>query len=372
MAHVDAGKTTTTERMLYYAGYTQRIGNVDEGSTVTDYLKAEKERGITITSACIPFAWNQHRINLIDTPGHIDFTMEVERAIRVLEGAVCLLDGVAGVEAQTENVWRQANRYKVPRIAMVNKMDREGSSLLKTLESMRERLRGWGQPLLCQWPVLSDGGPSTIRTGAGGMSLIGIVDLLSMQVLDWSKDRKSGTVITKMPLKDYCIAQSLTQESSDLLLEQVSLHRTHLVEVLSELDEEIIELFLSYEADHLKVPEQSLKKSLSKLTQEGKVVPVFCGAAFRNMGVQPILDAVVDFLPSPKNRPPALALNQKSGKEQLVKGSDKDLCALAFKVIHDERRGPLVFVRVYSGTFYFILIIQSPPKSIHSLILLTR
>ncbi|KAJ3184595.1 Ribosome-releasing factor 2, mitochondrial [Geranomyces variabilis] len=340
IAHIDAGKTTTTERMLYYVGYTKRIGEVDQGSTVTDFLKPERERGITIASACIPFAWRNHRINLIDTPGHVDFTIEVERSMRVLDGAVCVLDAVAGVEAQTETVWRQANRYKVPRIAFVNKMDRNGAGLGKTVKAMETRLTGWGRPLVCQWPVVRDGTSTINGLGSGGPGFEGVVDLLSMDVLDWRREQ-TGSVITRSPL---------TPESDGSeLYDQCLSAREALVEALSDIDERIVEIFLDVDGDHLRIPAAELRAALRRVTLNGKGIPIFCGASFRNIGVQPVLDAICDFLPCPADRPPPHAVSP-SGKEVPCHLDDKEVCALAFKVTHDPKRGALVFVRVYSGT----------------------
>jgi elongation factor G len=318
IAHIDAGKTTTTERMLYYAGFTQRIGNVDEGSTVTDFLKTERERGITIQSVCIPFGWKGHKVNLIDTPGHVDFTIEVERSLRVLDGSVVILDGVAGVEAQTVKVWNQANNYKIPRMIFINKMDRLGASLSKSMASIQNRLKGWGRPILLQIPFYTkDGTPSYDEAGGFG----GVVDLIKMEQVDFSSD-PTGIVVTRTPV-------------SDSLREKASEYRSRLIDDLSDVDEEIIETFMET-GDALAVPEELLFKSIRKHTIDGSIVPVLCGASFRNVGVQPVLDGVVDFLPSPVDKP-SIPVKEP-------------LCALAFKIVHDPKRGPLVFVRVYSGT----------------------
>ncbi|KAF0380250.1 P-loop containing nucleoside triphosphate hydrolase protein [Gigaspora margarita] len=330
IAHIDAGKTTTTERMLYYSGYTRRIGDVDDGTTVMDYLKQERERGITITSATITFAWRNYRINLIDTPGHVDFTVEVERSIRVLDGAVTILDAVSGVEAQTQTVWAQANRYNVPRIAYVNKMDRVGARFGRTVREMRYKLGT--TPLVCQIPVIQ-------KDNRGNSLLCGIVDLLDMRVLDWNKDPK-GSVINRTPLTDKYPIVGLYNEAIK--------GRSCLIETLSEMDDNMLDLFLSAE-DHMKISVEDAKQALRRVTLNGKAVPVFCGASFRNIGVQPLIDAVVDYLPSPLDRPvPIASLSDDESIEILPKENEK-LCALAFKVIHDNKRGPMVFVRVYSG-----------------------
>ncbi|KAJ3413175.1 Ribosome-releasing factor 2, mitochondrial [Chytridiales sp. JEL 0842] len=331
--------------MLYYAGYTQRIGDVDSGSTVTDYLPAERERGITITSACIPLLWKHHRLNLIDTPGHVDFTIEVERSVRVLDGTVVILDGVAGVEAQTETVWKQANRNKIPRIAFVNKMDREGAGLMKCVNSMERRLKGWGSPLVVQWPVVLDGTSRVNGPGSGGPGFEGVVDLLEMQILDW-KTNETGSIVRKVDFTTKPTEGS-NPELERLWNDAVNA-RTTLVETMSSLDDAVVEAFLEKDGDHMAVEASILKASLRRLTLSGKAIPVLCGAAFRNAGVQPVLDAVIDYLPSPRERPHPVG-TLPDGKKVDIDIDDKKLCALAFKVIHDPKRGALVFVRVYSG-----------------------
>lgn len=316
---------------------------MDEGSTVTDFLKPERERGITITSACIPFSWRSHRINLIDTPGHVDFTIEVERSMRILDGAVCVLDAVAGVEAQTETVWRQANRYGVPRIAYVNKMDRDGASLGRTIAAMKKRLTGWGRPLVCQWPIVRDGTGAISGPGSGGPAFKGVIDVVAMEMLDWKQD-KTGSVVTRVPMKT---AADCGLEGERLFSEAVAA-RTELVEALSEIDDGIVDVFLEHDGDHIAVPAEDIHRALRRATLSGKGIPVLCGASFKNIGVQPVLDAVVDYLPSPKERPAAKA-TAADGSVVECPLDGKDLCALAFKIMQDPKRGPLVFVRVYSG-----------------------
>ena len=281
---------------------------------------------------------------MIDTPGHIDFTFEVERSIRVLDGAITILDGVAGVEAQTENVWNQANIYEIPRIIYVNKMDREGSSLQKTITSIESRLIGWGKPLICQWPVLLEDSPSLIRSGAGGTKLVGILDVLSMRVLDWNQD-PNGSKVTCTPLEEFC---SKHEQIGPLLKEKAISLRMELIEKLSEMDEDIVDAFLEFDGDALKVPEIEIQKALRRVTLSGQGVAVFCGSSFKNMGVQPVLDAVIDLLPHPKDRPDPIA-KEEDGKQVHISIQDSRVSALAFKVINDSKRGPLVFVRVYSG-----------------------
>ncbi|RPB10386.1 P-loop containing nucleoside triphosphate hydrolase protein [Morchella conica CCBAS932] len=345
IAHIDAGKTTTTERMLYYSGFTRRIGEVDEGSTVMDYLPAERTRGITITSAAITFTWTPsssptaapapHTINLIDTPGHADFTFEVERSIRVLDGAITILDGVAGVEAQTEKVWRQAHAYSIPRIIFVNKLDRVGARFGPTVKEVAAKLNGW--PAVCQLPVYD---PDT----RGGEDVFrGVVDVVEKRVFLW--DGGDGQ---KIELRDY----EWLEEQRPELYEEAKAARVALVELLAEHDEELVEVFMELE-DHALIPAAAIKASLRKSTLkgDGKIIPIFAGASFRNIGVQPLLDAVVDLLPSPLDRPPvAVSYNQGKHRGTLDVTDQSKVCALAFKVVNDPKRGAMVFVRVYSGT----------------------
>ncbi|KAF8986181.1 Ribosome-releasing factor 2, mitochondrial [Entomortierella lignicola] len=323
--------------MLHYAGFTRRIGDVDSGDTIMDYMKQERERGITITSAAITFGWKGHRINLIDTPGHVDFTIEVERSIRVLDGAVTILDAVAGVEAQTETVWQQANRQGIPRIAFVNKMDRAGAGFGRTVREMRTRLGC--RPVVIQIPLVE----SPNRLGGAGTKdaeFSGVVDVLSMEVLRWDADSK-GANVTRSPLDSSYPDQELYQEAVKA--------RIAVVEQLSALDERIIDLFLTLE-DHMAIKTEDLQAAIRRLTLSSTIVPVLCGASFRNIGVQPLMDSVVDFLPSPDERPAALARMPDGKMTEIGSGGLKErLCALAFKVVHDARRGPMVFVRIYAG-----------------------
>lgn len=306
--------------------------DIDDGDTVMDYLAAERERGITINSAAITFGWQGHRINLIDTPGHVDFTMEVERAVRVLDGAVTILDGVAGVEAQTETVWRQADRYEIPRIAFVNKLDRTGAAFGRTVREMWKKLRT--RPLVVQLPVMNE---ETMDDKQKGLK--SVVDLVTMEMIQW--EGEDGYTMTRIPLKDATTDQNL--------LDEVVRGRTALVETLAEMDDAIVEVFFDKaEGDHMRVDSSALKEAIRRVTVANKAVPVLCGAAFKNLGVQPLLNAVVDYLPSPLDRPSAL-VTYTSGKTELIPLNDSQLCALAFKVVHDARRGPLVYVKVYSG-----------------------
>ncbi|KAF2400855.1 mitochondrial translation elongation factor-like protein G [Trichodelitschia bisporula] len=379
IAHIDAGKTTTTERMLYYSGHTRRIGDVDEGSTVTDFLPAERARGITIQSAAISFQWPPgsagsvssepegarkssipHNINLIDTPGHADFTFEVLRSLRVLDGAVCILDGVAGVEAQTEKVWTQANHYRIPRIAYVNKLDRDGATFNRTVKEIGTRLRGW--PAVCQIPWWR----------AGDRKLCGIGDVIGLRALLW-QEGGDGTVIESFSL------EQLESKDASLAKELIKA-RAALVEILSEFDDNMVESFLEHDENHSAIPETDIVASLRRcvLQSPQTVIPVLAGASFRNIGVQPLLDAVVDLLPSPlEAHAPDVSVKGIDGtlpellsgklletaiaaprKKHKAKGplpaaatiQNLQGCGLAFKVVNDSKRGILVYVRVYSGS----------------------
>ncbi|KAE8383276.1 ribosome-releasing factor 2, mitochondrial [Aspergillus bertholletiae] len=384
IAHIDAGKTTTTERMLYYSGFTRRIGDVDEGSTVTDFLPAERARGITIQSAAITFHWppettgdrnstqqqaprsaTSHTVNLIDTPGHADFTFEVMRSLRILDGAVCILDGVAGVEAQTEKVWHQASTYQIPRVIYVNKLDRDGAAFGRTVREVASRLGGW--PAVCQIPWFE----------GGNGRFTGVADAINLQGLRWEEgDGKS--------VKMFNLEQLASEEPQ--LAHELKRARVALVELLSEHDEAMVEKFFDCEEDHLAVPGNDILESLRKclLEEQGrKIIPIFAGASFRNIGVQPLLDAVTDLLPSPPEAPePEVSIGGVKGglrhllsgdllveqgeKAASAKGKHKKKsaiqaesrnaieklqgCALAFKVVNDPKRGVLVYVRVYSGS----------------------
>ncbi|KXS10131.1 P-loop containing nucleoside triphosphate hydrolase protein [Gonapodya prolifera JEL478] len=356
VAHIDAGKTTTTERMLFYAGYTTAIGNVDDGNTVTDFLPEERDRGITIQSACIPLAWTAHSyeeappqpylINLIDTPGHVDFTIEVERSLCVLDGCVVILDGVAGVEAQTAQVWGQANRFQLPRILVVNKMDRIGADFWACLQDAEEKLAengvecppggGWGKPVPIQIPVVDQN-----RVGTPGNGFLGIVDLVSMEFLNWPASDPTGSLVVRTPLNQANSDKSLPQNLENRALE----FRERLVEFLTGQDEQLVEVFLSpvVDGNPAQIPAAELAGAVRRATLSGALVPVLCAASLKNMGVQPIMDAVAHYLPSANSSGAESATSPKSGR-------DEPATALAFKVVHDSRRGFLTYVRVYSGT----------------------
>src|SRR5690348_13714953 len=327
MAHIDAGKTTTTERILFYTGRTHRIGEVHEGTAVMDWMEQEQERGITITSAATTCTWRDIKINIIDTPGHVDFTAEVERSLRVLDGAVAVFDSVAGVEPQSETVWRQADKYRVPRICFVNKMDRIGANFIRTFDQIKSKLQG--NPVALHLPIGSED-----KFG-------GVVDLIRMKAIRW-KDETMGA--------DYVI-----EEIPADMADQAREFREQLIEKVSEVDDRILEKYLHGHA----VSEDEIKAAIRKRTVESArheqtaFVPVICGSAFKNKGVQPLLDAVVDFLPSPLDIPPVTGLDPNGAEGATAERAAKDdapLSALAFKIMTDPFVGQLTFIRVYSGS----------------------
>ena len=327
MAHIDAGKTTTTERILFYTGITYKIGEVHEGTAVMDWMEQEQERGITITSAATTCFWKDHRVNIIDTPGHVDFTVEVERSLRVLDGAVAVFDAVSGVEPQSETVWRQADKYRVPRICFVNKMDRIGADFKETLSQIGSKLQG--NAVAIQLPI---GAEDKFR---------GVVDLVRMKALVY-KDETMGA--------DYDVEDI----PADMLADAVA-HHDILVEKVSEADDKLLEKYLAGEA----ITEAELKAGLRKRCIESvrkeaePFVPVICGTAFKNKGVQPMLDAVIDYLPSPHDIPPVIGIDPDSKDENKIERSANDsepFSALAFKIMTDPFVGQLTFFRVYSGT----------------------
>ncbi|WP_114395884.1 elongation factor G [Oleisolibacter albus] len=316
-AHIDAGKTTTTERILYYTGKSYRIGEVDNGTATMDWMEQEQERGITITSAATTCFWREHRINIIDTPGHVDFTVEVERSLRVLDGAVAVFDGVAGVEPQSETVWRQADKYRVPRLCFVNKMDRVGADFFRTVEMIRERLGA--NAAVLHLPI---GEAAAFR---------GIVDLVAMKALVWSDDRPgSPFAVTEIPAE---------------LAEQAAALRARLVEQAVELDEAATEAYLAGQEPDA----DALRALIRKGTIALRLVPVLCGSAFRNKGIQPMLDGIVDYLPSPLDIPAVSGQVPGGADETRATSDDAPFAALAFKVMNDPVVGSLTFVRIYSG-----------------------
>jgi elongation factor G len=318
MAHIDAGKTTTTERILYYTGRSYKMGEVHEGAATMDWMVQEQERGITITSAATTAMWGDTRINIIDTPGHVDFTVEVERSLRVLDGAVAVFDGVAGVEPQTETVWRQANKYGVPRICFVNKMDRMGADFFAAEESIRDRLGA--TTAVVQLPIGAEG------------HYKGVIDLLEMNALVWH-DEELGAKwdVVDIPAE---------------LVDQAEEYRQNLIDVVSSFDEEILEKFVGDE----EITPEDLRRAIRAGTVANDIVPVLNGSAFKNKGVQPLLDAVVAYLPSPLDLPPVKGMNLKNDEELERKPSDDEpFAALAFKIVADPH-GKLTYFRVYSGT----------------------
>jgi len=329
MAHIDAGKTTTTERILFYTGITYKIGEVHEGTAVMDWMEQEQERGITITSAATTCFWRDHRINIIDTPGHVDFTAEVERSLRVLDGAVAVFDSVAGVEPQSETVWRQADKYRVPRICFVNKMDRIGADFKRTFEQIVTKLGG--NPVAIQLPIGSED------------KFIGVVDLIQMKSITY-KDETMGA--------DYIVGEIPAD-----MMEDAKHYREQLIEKVSEADDKILEKYLHGE----EITEEEIKAALRKRVNasvhtegekaEAAFVPVICGSAFKNKGVQPLLDAVVDYLPSPIDVPPIKGFNPDKGDaiEERPASDDAPFAALGFKIMTDPFVGQLTFIRVYSG-----------------------
>ena len=318
VAHIDAGKTTTTERILFYTGRLHRIGEVDEGSATMDWMIQERERGITITSAATTCQWRDHRINIIDTPGHVDFTMEVERSMRVLDGAVVLISAVEGVQPQSETVWRQADRYRVPRVIYINKMDRTGADFVRTVAMIRERLGAVPVPI--QLPIGSED------------AFQGAVDLLRMKSIIYLDDLGTRSDETDIPAE---------------LREPAEQMREKLVEACADLDDTLAARYLEGEA----IGEEELRAVLRRGTIEARIVPVLCGSSFRNKGVQPLLDAVVDYLPSPMDLPPVSGIDPKT-EETVQRSADAEapFAALAFKIITDPYVGKLTYFRVYSGT----------------------
>jgi len=319
MAHIDAGKTTTTERILYYTGRNYKIGEVHEGAATMDWMVQEQERGITITSAATTCMWNDHTINIIDTPGHVDFTVEVERSLRVLDGAVAVFDAVAGVEPQTETVWRQANKYEVPRMCFINKMDRTGADFERCIEMIKDRLDATVAVIQLPIGVESD--------------FLGVVDVIGMRALVWEDGMGEEFEIEEIPANLQDAAEAARHE---------------LVDALSNFDDNVMEKYLADE----EITEDDLKKALRAATLASSIVPVLCGTAFKNKGVQPMLDAVVDYLPSPLDLPPTTGtVPNKDDVLTREVADDAPFSALAFKIMTDPYVGKLTYLRVYSGTF---------------------
>lgn len=333
MAHIDAGKTTTTERVLYYTGKTNRMGEVDTGSAEMDWMEQEKERGITITSASTTCFWRDYQINIIDTPGHVDFTVEVERSLRVLDGAVVIFDAVSGVEPQSETVWRQADKYHVPRIAFVNKMDRVGADFFTSVGSIAERLGA--HPVPMQLPLGQEA------------SFAGVIDLIRMQAIVWEEETL-GAEFQMREIPSECTDQALQ-------------YREKLLEAVAEQDESLLRKYV----EGREISEQEIRAAIRKATLALKITPVICGASFRNKGVQPLLDVVVDYLPSPVDLPPVTGVNPKTGKEEKRSPVDEEpLAALAFKLVADPYVGQLCYFRVYSGTMESGTSVYNPTRRV--------
>jgi len=323
-AHIDAGKTTLTERILFYAGISHRMGEVDQGSAAMDWMEQEQERGITITAAATTCFWKRghgdrapHRINIIDTPGHVDFTIEVERSLRVLDGACMLYDAVSGVQPQSETVWRQATRYRVPRIAFVNKMDRTGADFFRVRQQIIERLKG--QPVPLQIPL-----------GAGA-EFRGVIDLLRMRAIVWDEEGQG--------------ARFHDADIPDELMDDAQQWRTIMLEAAVEADDSLLQKYL----DGTALSDDEIRAALRRRTIAGEIVPMFCGSAFRNRGVQPLLDAVIDYLPAPSDMPPVTGVDSHGQPTPRHASDDQPFSALAFKIMSDPYAGQLVYFRVYSG-----------------------
>jgi elongation factor G len=318
MAHIDAGKTTTTERILYYTGVSYRMGEVHDGSAIMDWMEQEQERGITITSAATTCFWRDHRINIIDTPGHVDFTMEVERSLRVLDGAIAVFCAVAGVEPQSETVWRQADKYNIPRVAFINKMDRVGADYTRTIQMMRDRLGA--QPLPLQLPLGKEG------------DFAGVIDLVEMKGIIYDATSLGATY--------QCV------EIPEELKEEARRYREKIVEKAAEADEALMERYI----EGAPISPEEIRRAIRKATVEHQVVPVLCGTAFKNRGVQPLLDAIVDYLPSPLDVPAIEGQRPDGEKEKRRPADDEPFSALAFKLMTDPFIGHLTYLRIYSGS----------------------
>ena len=330
MAHIDAGKTTTTERILYYTGRSHKIGEVHDGTAIMDWMEQEQERGITITSAATTCLWKEHKINIIDTPGHVDFTIEVERCLRVLDGVIAVFCAVGGVEPQSETVWRQADHYRIPRIAFVNKMDRVGADFERCVRMIEERLGA--QPLPVQVPAGSEN------------AFQGVIDLIGNRLLLFDEESQ-GLHVKEAPIPDQFSEQSAAA-------------RMHLIEKLADFDDEVMEKFLEEQP----IADKLLVRAIRKATLSLKLVPVLCGSAFKNKGVQPLLDAVLSYLPSPLEVPPVEGVDSKGEKVTRKTQDQENFCALAFKLTSDPFVGNLAYVRIYSGVLKVGSKIYNPGK----------
>nr|MBA2300989.1 GTP-binding protein [Chloroflexota bacterium] len=330
IAHIDAGKTTVTERILFYTKKIHKIGEVHEGAATMDWMPQEQERGITITAAATTAYWGDHRINIIDTPGHVDFTVEVERSLRVLDGAVVVFDGVAGVEPQSETVWRQADRYGVPRFCFINKLDRTGADFWRGVESIKERLGANAIPV--QIPIGSED------------QFQGVIDLIEMKAIYYRDDLGNNIEVVEIP---------------DELRAEAEKHRHTMIEAVADMDDELTHKYL--EGEELTIPE--IKRGLRLGTLTTRIIPVLTGSALRNKGIQKMLDAVIDFLPSPLDVPPMIGIDAKTGAEVIRTPDDSEpFSALAFKIAVDPFVGKLAFFRVYSGTLKAGSYVLNPTK----------
>jgi elongation factor G len=329
IAHIDAGKTTTTERILFYTGKTYRLGSVDEGTTVTDWMAQERERGITIVSAAVTAEWKGYQVNIIDTPGHIDFTAEVQRSLRVLDGGLVVFDATQGVEPQSETVWRQADRYAVPRICFVNKMDRIGASYEMSIDSIRQRLGA--NPIVMQMPIGEE------------LKFTGVVDLLTKEAIQWSDELGKDFVTGPVP---------------EGMVDQVEEARATLVERIAELDDDLTVKFL--EGEELSIAD--LKAGLRRAVIQNRATPVFCGSSLKNKGVQPLLDAVIDYLPSPMDVPPVIGTDLEGEEVERYPDDDAPMSALVFKIVTDPYVGRLAYFRVYSGVLQQGTMVYNPAK----------
>ncbi|HEC25007.1 MAG TPA: elongation factor G, partial [bacterium] len=331
MAHIDAGKTTTTERILYYSGVNYKIGEVHEGTATMDWMEQEQERGITITSAATTCFWKDNKINIIDTPGHVDFTVEVERSLRVLDGAVAVFDGVSGVESQSETVWRQADKYKVPRICFINKMDRTGADFFRCVDMIKTRLNA--TPVIMQIPFGSED------------NFKGIIDIVEMKAYLY-KDETLGAEYDVLDIPDEYTADSKK-------------YHDEFIERACDFNDSLMENYLAGEDVDIELAKDVIRKA----TLEFKVVPVFCGSAFKNKGVQMLLDAIVGYLPSPIDVPPVIGINPETEKEEIRNASDDEpFSALAFKIASDPYTGQLTYIRVYSGVLTSGSYVYNSPK----------
>ena len=338
IAHIDAGKTTTTEQMLYVCGEVKSIGRVDSGDTVMDFLPQERERGITISAAAISFKWKDYNINLIDTPGHVDFTMEVERSVRVLDGAVIIIDAVSGVQSQTRTVWKQARKQNIPAVAFVNKMDRTGASFERAVDSLKQKLNANVLPI-----QLEVGSEENFQ---------GVIDLLTMTKIIWN----NANTASRPKVEKLIMTDDEFQKATNA--------RRALIELVAELDDDFMQIYFDYaeKLDDIKI--EDIIKAIKRCCVKGVAVPALCGSSLKGKGVESLLDAIIAFLPSPLERPPAVAVNSLNGDKVEISANSDKCCALAFKVVHDQARGNMVYVRTYAGILHAKQVIQNSSRNI--------